>query len=193
MTFTKKLATFAAVCGVTLSVAASAAFATVINIDISKVSQRMTVRVDGERKYVWPVSTGAAGYDTPSGTYHPFRMEKEHFSKEWDDAPMPYSMFFTGQGHAIHGSYHVKSLGRKASHGCVRLEPKNAAILFAMVQKAGMQNTTIKLSGGLFDGGSLGDSFNSFDKGVTDTAKKLKRKIDGQHKKRFFLFGGSNG
>ncbi len=132
---------------------ATAAEAKAVVILISKVKQQMTVTVDGDQEFVWPVSTGARGYDTPSGTFRPFRMEKEHFSKEWDDAPMPHSMFFTGQGHAIHGSFHVKSLGRKASHGCVRLAPANAAKLFALVQKAGMSNTTIVLKGGLFDGG----------------------------------------
>ncbi len=132
---------------------ATAAEAKAVVILINKVKQQMTVTVDGDEQFVWPVSTGARGYDTPSGTFHPFRMEKEHFSEEWDDAPMPHSMFFTGEGHAIHGSFHVKSLGRKASHGCVRLAPANAAKLFALVQKAGMSNTTIVLKGGLFDGG----------------------------------------
>ena len=80
-------------------------------------------------------------------------MEKEHFSKEWDDAPMPYSIFFTGEGHAVHGSYHVKSLGRRASHGCVRLHPDNAAKLFALVQKTGMSNTRVIVRGGFFSGG----------------------------------------
>jgi hypothetical protein len=129
--------------------------AKLVVIAINKVSQKMTVTVDGDREFVWPVSTGARGFETPSGTYRPFRMEKEHFSKEWDDAPMPHSVFFTGQGHAIHGSYHVKSLGRRASHGCVRLAPANAAKLFALVQKAGMKNTTIVLKGGFFDTGGL--------------------------------------
>ena len=73
------------------------AHATKVLITVNKVSQKMTVKVDGDTEYVWPVSTGAAQYDTPSGTYHPFRMEKEHFSKEWDDAPIPNSMFFTGE------------------------------------------------------------------------------------------------
>ena len=118
---------------------------------ISKVGQKMTVKVDGSVEYVWPVSTGAAGYETPSGVFRPFRMEAEHFSKEWDDAPMPNSIFFTGEGHAIHGSFHVKSLGRKASHGCVRLAPENAAVLFELVQSAGMSNTSISLKGGFFD------------------------------------------
>jgi uncharacterized cupredoxin-like copper-binding protein len=140
---------------VALFLGSGLADAKAVVILINKVSQKMTVTVDGEREFVWPVSTGAAGYDTPSGTYRPFRMEKEHFSKEWDDAPMPQSMFFTGRGHAIHGSFHIKSLGRRASHGCVRLAPDNAAKLFALVKKAGMKNTTIVLRGGLFDGGGL--------------------------------------
>ncbi|MFO1035025.1 MAG: L,D-transpeptidase [Hyphomicrobiales bacterium] len=132
---------------------AESALATRIDILISKPGQKMTVRVDGVVKYVWPVSTGAQQYETPAGTWKPFRMEAEHFSKEWDDAPMPHSIFFTGDGHAIHGSYHVKSLGRKASHGCVRLAPENATILFGLVQKAGMSNTTVTIKGGFFDGG----------------------------------------
>ena len=122
-------------------------------ISISKISQKMTITVDGSQQFVWPVSTGAPGYDTPSGTFHPFRMEAEHFSKEWDDAPMPHSIFFTPDGHAIHGSYHVKSLGLRASHGCVRLAPDNATKLFALVQKAGMSNTTVIIKSGLFDFG----------------------------------------
>ncbi len=124
-------------------------------ISISKISQKMTVTVDGEKKYVWPVSTGASGYSTPSGEFRPFRMEADHFSNEWDDAPMPHSIFFTGEGHAIHGSFHVKSLGRRVSHGCVRLHPDNAAKLFSLVRKTGMQNTKVVVSGGLDFGGGL--------------------------------------
>ncbi len=129
--------------------------AKVVVISINKGSQKMTVSVDGEREYVWPISTGAAGYTTPSGTYRPFRMEKDHFSEEWDDAPMPHSIFFTGAGHAIHGSFHVKSLGRRASHGCVRLAPANAAKLFTLVQKAGLSNTKVVVKGGFFDVGAV--------------------------------------
>jgi lipoprotein-anchoring transpeptidase ErfK/SrfK len=127
-------------------------------ITVNKVSQKMTVELDGDQLYKWPISTGAPGYETPSGNFRPFRMEKEHFSKEWDDAPMPYSIFFTGEGHALHGSYHVKSLGRRASHGCVRILPANAAILFALVQKTGMSNTRVIIKGGFFaDGGLISD------------------------------------
>ena len=136
----------------TMSVSAMAMKVVVV---ISKVSQRMSVTVDGEKKYEWLVSTGGAGYETPSGTFRPFRLEKEHFSEEWDNAPMPYSMFFTGQGHAIHGSTHISRLGTRASHGCVRLAPANAAILFGLVEKAGYKNSTFTINGGFFDfGGS---------------------------------------
>jgi L,D-transpeptidase catalytic domain len=148
-----------------------------VDIIISKVSQKMTVRVDGDIEYEWPVSTGAARYETPSGVFRPFRMEAEHFSKEWDDAPMPHSIFFTGEGHAIHGSFHVKSLGRKASHGCVRLAPENAAVLFDLVQSAGMSNTSISLKGGFFDFSyrpkrSFASIGKDIDKTTGTTAKK---------------------
>ncbi len=123
-------------------------------ITVNKASQKLTVSLDGDTLYRWPISTGARGYDTPSGKYRPFRMEKDHFSNEWDDAPMPHSIFFTDRGHALHGSYHIKSLGRRASHGCVRIHPDNAAKLFALVGKTGMSNTQIVVTGGFFGGGA---------------------------------------
>ena len=115
-------------------------------IHVDKSTQQMEVSLNGAPLFVWPVSTGAPGYDTPSGNFKPFRMEKEHFSKEWDDAPMPHSIFFTMKGHAIHGSNH-NSIGRPASHGCVRLSPKNAAILFDLVKQEGMAKTRVVLDG----------------------------------------------
>jgi lipoprotein-anchoring transpeptidase ErfK/SrfK len=68
-------------------------------VTVNKATQRMTVLVDGETRYSWPVSTGMKGYATPAGTFRPFRLEEEHYSKEWDDAPMPHSIFFTPAGH----------------------------------------------------------------------------------------------
>ena len=118
-------------------------------ITIDKLSQRMTVTVDGVEKYHWPVSTGAFGYATPSGSYTPFRMERDYFSKEWDDAPMPYAIFFTGRGHAIHGTQYTRRLGTRASHGCVRLSVANAATLFALVRREGMSHTRVVVAGGL--------------------------------------------
>ena len=114
---------------------------------IDKTTQRMSVAVDGDTRYVWPVSTGRPGYDTPNGTYHPFRMEADHFSKEWDDAPMPHSVFFTKIGHAIHGSLDTKHLGSAASHGCVRLSPANASTLYALIGAEGLKDTTVVVAG----------------------------------------------
>jgi hypothetical protein len=118
-----------------------------ILINIDKSAQRMTVSVDGAPRYTWPVSTGKAGHDTPAGEFQPFRMERDHFSREWDDAPMPHSIFFTQVGHAIHGSYDVRHLGSAASHGCVRLAPANATILYKLVREQGMKNTRVVLTG----------------------------------------------
>jgi hypothetical protein len=118
-----------------------------ILVSIDKSMQRMSVAVDGATRYVWPVSTGRPGYDTPNGTYHPFRMEADHFSKEWDDAPMPHSVFFTKIGHAIHGSLDTKHLGSAASHGCVRLSPEHASTLYALVEAEGLKDTTVVIAG----------------------------------------------
>jgi hypothetical protein len=116
-------------------------------ITVDKSIQQMTVSVDGRPLYQWPVSTGKAGYDTPNGKHKAFRMERDHYSKEWDDAPMPHSIFFTQKGHAIHGSLDVKRLGSPASHGCVRLLPANAKTLFELVEQEGVLNTTVVLTG----------------------------------------------
>jgi hypothetical protein len=128
-----------------ISFAATAQAAIVVNID--KSAQRMTVAVDGATRYVWPVSTGRAGYDTPNGTFRVNRMDADHLSQEWDNAPMPHTMFFDMHGHAIHGFFDVKHLGSPVSHGCVRLAPANAATLFALVQGQGMSQTTVVVSG----------------------------------------------
>src|SRR5262249_60346855 len=80
------------------------------------------------------------------GNYTAFRMEAEHFSREWDDAPMPHSIFFTKIGHAIHGTYDTKHLGAPVSHGCVRLSPSNAATLYAMVAPEGVTKTKVTLT-----------------------------------------------
>jgi L,D-transpeptidase catalytic domain len=123
----------------------SASASILVNID--KSAQRMTVTVDGEARYVWPVSTGRPGYDTPNGTFKINRLDADHQSQEWDGAPMPYTMFFDLRGHAIHGFSDVKHLGMPVSHGCVRLSPANAATLFALVEKQGMKEASVVVSG----------------------------------------------
>jgi hypothetical protein len=118
-----------------------------VDITIDKNNQQMTVVVDGVTRYRWPVSTGIPSRETPNGAFRAFRMEEDHYSKEFDDAPMPHSIFFTKIGHAIHGTDSVGRLGTPASHGCVRLSRQNASTLYALVQEQGVLNTTVTLTG----------------------------------------------
>lgn len=119
-----------------------AAAGVVINVD--KATQRMTVMVDGSQRYTWPVSTGLAG-GPPAGSYRPERMERSWYSHMFGMAPMPHSIFFRGP-FAIHGTTVISRLGQRASHGCVRLHPENAATLFGLVQQQGPANTRIVIS-----------------------------------------------
>jgi lipoprotein-anchoring transpeptidase ErfK/SrfK len=133
-----------------------------ILITIDKTHQKMTVSVDGIEQYHWPVSTGRFGYSTPSGTYTASSMNAIWYSKEWDNAPMPHSIFFMKDGHAIHGTNDVKSLGEPVSHGCVRISPQNAATLYALVEQNSLDNTQVVLNGvtpggeSTFEAGGLG-------------------------------------
>ena len=113
--------------------ACSAAEAGIV-VTVDKSAQRLSVSVDGYDRYEWPVSTARRGYHTPNGSYRPERLARKWFSRKYDWSPMPYSIFFHG-GYAIHGSYEISHLGRPASHGCIRLHPANAAMLFELVQE----------------------------------------------------------
>jgi hypothetical protein len=132
--------------GLALFAAGGAAQAKVA-ITVDKDAQQMTVAVDGVERYHWPVSSGLPSYETPNGSFRAFRMEEDHYSKEFDDAPMPHSIFFTKIGHAIHGTDSEGRLGSPASHGCVRLSRANASTLYALVQAEGVLNTTVTLTG----------------------------------------------
>src|SRR5450631_4683071 len=118
-----------------------------VEITVDKNTQQMTVAVDGVARDHWPVSTGHPAHETPNGSFRTFRMEADHFSKEFDDAPMPHSIFFTKVGHAIHGTDSESRLGTPVSHGCVRLSKANATTLYALVEKEGVLNTTVTLTG----------------------------------------------
>ncbi len=119
-----------------------------ILISVDKTTQRMTVTVDGRLLYTWPVSTGKPGYDTPNGTFWALAKDKDHRSKEYDDAAMPYSIFFTRTGNAVHGTT-SRGLGRPLSHGCVRLSVKNAAILWDLVSKQALYSTVFQIGGAI--------------------------------------------
>jgi lipoprotein-anchoring transpeptidase ErfK/SrfK len=117
-----------------------------VQISINKSTQTMTVTVDGKKVHTWKVSTGKVGHTTPGGTFRVLSMHAMHHSAKYNNAPMPNSMFFTNAGHAIHGTTAVGMLGRVASHGCVRLAPGNAKILFDLVKRHGASNTSIHIS-----------------------------------------------
>lgn len=126
---------------------ASPALSAEVFISVDKTTQRMTVSLDGVERFSWPVSTGMADYATPVGAFTPSRLAKTHYSREWDNAPMPHSIFFTDAGHAIHGSRATARLGSPASHGCIRLAPQNARMLFDLVAAEGIENTRIEITG----------------------------------------------
>jgi lipoprotein-anchoring transpeptidase ErfK/SrfK len=118
-----------------------------VRIEIDKSTQRMSVTVDGAPRYSWSVSTGTPAHSTPRGSFRVLVLKEEHYSKKYNNAPMPHSIFFTDNGHAIHATDAVKRLGRPASHGCVRLAPQHAALLFALVKRYGATNTSIRIAG----------------------------------------------
>jgi lipoprotein-anchoring transpeptidase ErfK/SrfK len=113
-----------------------------ILVRVDKSSQRMSVIVNGEHRYTWSVSTGI--YGTPSGTFRPQSLSRNHHSSLYHNAPLPYAIFYDGN-FAIHGTPHVSQLGGPASRGCVRLHPSNAAVLFSLVQKEGLGSTRVSI------------------------------------------------
>jgi lipoprotein-anchoring transpeptidase ErfK/SrfK len=106
--------------------------------------QQMNVFVDGKLRHSWSIASGRNGYETPTGSYRPQRLEREWYSRQYDDAPMPYSVFFKG-GYAIHGGY--GRMGRPASHGCIRLNTNNAATFYKLVDQHGAGSTRIVIGG----------------------------------------------
>ena len=134
---------FAAAIVVATSVLSPARAGVVVQID--KSSQRMAVSVDGATRYNWPVSTGRRGYGTPSGVYRPQMLARRWYSRKYYNSPMPYSIFFHG-GFAIHGTYDLGRLGGPASHGCVRLHPSHAAVLYDLVERNGRGATRIEIT-----------------------------------------------
>ena len=132
------------VCGLPAQASATAKSVAAVTIVVDISSQSMAVDVNGWPYGRWLVSTAREGYHTPRGTWRPFLLKKIHYSKKYDNSPMPNSIFFLG-GFAIHGTYYAKYLGRPASHGCVRLAPDHALMLYDLVQKYGLGSTRISI------------------------------------------------
>ncbi|MEQ1950515.1 L,D-transpeptidase [Mesorhizobium sp. CN2-181] len=137
----KSVLVAAAFCGLLFS-GISQSFAASLVAQVDVASQTMTVSKHGRVIHVWKVSTARKGYVTPRGSWRPTRLHKMWRSRKYDNAPMPYSVFYYG-GYAVHGTGAVKSLGRPASHGCVRLQTANAATFYSLVKEIGPGNTRI--------------------------------------------------
>ena len=125
-----------------LSLWATAVQAATIIARVEKSSQTMTVFYQGEVIGPWKVSTARPGKVTPSGSWTAKSLSRYHRSSRYDNAPMPYSIFYNGH-FAIHGTNQVKKLGKPASAGCIRLHPDNAAMLFSLVQSEGVENMRV--------------------------------------------------
>lgn len=138
----KKLLAIAAIAFAGMSTPALSA-SVEVRIDLSE--QRMSVYQNGFPRHSWSVSTARRGYVTPTGNYRPTRMTKMHYSRKYNNSPMPYSIFFRG-GYAIHGTGDLKALGRPASHGCIRLHPENAKTLYNLVSSVGAKNARISIT-----------------------------------------------
>lgn len=132
-------------------VAAPVAAQARVDIRVDLASQTMRVSGPNGEDYRWAISSGTKGYRTPTGVYGAKRLAKMHYSRKYDNAPMPNSIFFRG-GYAIHGTNALRRLGAPASHGCIRLAPGNAAKLFAMVKQSGAR---IAISGAAPDDGRV--------------------------------------
>jgi lipoprotein-anchoring transpeptidase ErfK/SrfK len=116
-----------------------------VQVRISLSRQSMNVNVDGSHHATWAISTGKQGFGTPAGTFRPQSMHKMHYSRRYNMTPMPHSIFFY-HGFAIHGTSAIRNLGQPASHGCIRLSPQNARVLFGLVGRYGMKNTSITIT-----------------------------------------------
>ena len=111
-------------------------------VDVSLSSQTLTLVHRGSLIASWPVSTARAGKVTPTGRYRAQWLSRNHRSSLYNNAPMPYSVFFNGD-YAIHGTNETGRLGSPASAGCIRLHPSHAAVIFDLARREGPSNTLV--------------------------------------------------
>lgn len=111
-------------------------------VRVSIADQKMHVFHGGRLLHEWPVSTARTGKITPTGEWTAQWLSRNHRSSLYNNAPMPYSIFYSGN-YAVHGTDQIGRLGRPASAGCIRLHPENARLLFDMAYTEGLENTRI--------------------------------------------------
>jgi len=98
---------------------------------VSKADQKVFHLSNGKLRGVYTCSTALPQYDLKPGNYRVYLKQKRHWSKKWE-VWMPHSLFFHA-GYAIHATTVISRLGRPASHGCIRLHPRDARRLYADV------------------------------------------------------------
>ena len=96
--------------------------------------QLASVYRNGVLMGVSTISSGKPGYETPNGVFTILEKDKDHRSRTYDDAPMPYQQRLTWKGVALHAG---NLPGYPASHGCVRLPMEFAKLLFATTDLGG--------------------------------------------------------
>ncbi|MEI9805702.1 MAG: L,D-transpeptidase [Pseudolabrys sp.] len=117
-------------------------------VSVSKSQQRVVVSVDGTEAYRWPFPPVCAATDTPAGVFRPVRLERHWYSRQYDLTPMPWAMFFPPRLRAARHGWRPTISARAASHGCVRLRPDNAATLYSLMRRQGLENTKIVVMNG---------------------------------------------
>src|SRR5437660_3820357 len=80
------------------------------------------------------VSTGSKGHATPGGVFSILEKKQEHYSKKYDNAPMPNMQRLTWTGIAMHSG---NLPGYPASHGCIRLPFDFSQLLFSATANGG--------------------------------------------------------
>ena len=96
-------------------------------VDVNLSEQSLTA-YEGDTPVLYTlVSTGRPGFDTPTGEFQVLvKLESQTMEGviggEYYNVPdVPWVMYFTDEGHALHGTYWHNNFGNVMSHGCVNL------------------------------------------------------------------------
>lgn len=106
-------------------------------VDVNLSEQYATIYIGNEVVLGTYVSTGREGWETPTGTfyinskYETDDMEGNVNGESWFVPEVPWTMYFTDEGHALHGTYWHNNFGSVMSHGCVNLPMDVAEYLYA--------------------------------------------------------------
>lgn len=105
--------------------------------------KRLIVYENGEEKAVFPIASGAADTPSPVGVFRVnrrFTTSLSGFGTRFLGLNVPWGQY------GIHGTNQPSSIGRNASHGCIRLSVRNSEKLYAMVP----MGTQVVMEGGAY-------------------------------------------